>query len=62
VLTAQAARGRGIGMALTARGTEIARDRGARTGFIGYTHLAGWYAKLGYTVWEEYIMSWSENV
>jgi GNAT superfamily N-acetyltransferase len=57
VLTAASARGRGIGLAVTARASEIARQRGCSVGFIGFTHLAAWYQKLGYKLWEEYAMS-----
>jgi GNAT superfamily N-acetyltransferase len=59
VLTAQAARGRGIGMALSARASEILKERGCRTSFIGWTWLVDWYGKLGYQAWQEYVMSWT---
>jgi len=58
VLTAEAARERGIGMALVAQATEILQARGCSTSFIGWTWLVDWYGKLGYAVWQEYIMSW----
>ena len=60
ILTAQAAQGQGIGMALTARATEILQARGCRTSFLGWTWLVDWYGKLGYTIWQEYIMSWKD--
>ena len=60
VLTARAVRDRGIGLALTARATEILQARGCRTSFIGWTWLVDWYSKLGYTTWQEYIMSWMD--
>jgi GNAT superfamily N-acetyltransferase len=56
-LTAKKWRGNGIGMALVARANEIFQERGVKTGFIGWTGLGAWYAKLGYQVWETYIMS-----
>lgn len=58
ILTAETARGQGIGMALTARATEILQARGSRTSFLGWTWLVDWYGKLGYHVWQEYVMSW----
>jgi beta-N-acetylhexosaminidase len=58
ILTAEAARSQGIGLAITALATERARERGCRTSFIGWTWLVDWYGKLGYKVWEENIMSW----
>ena len=61
ILTADAAQGQGIGMALAARASEILRARGCQSGFLGWIWLVDWYAKLGYTVWQEYIMSWQEG-
>lgn len=58
ILTAQSAQGQGIGMALSARATEICQERGCRTAFLGWTWLVDWYGKLGYSVWQEYVMSW----
>jgi ribosomal protein S18 acetylase RimI-like enzyme len=55
ILTGEAFRGRGIGMALTARATEIAKERGARSAYLFWTWLVDWYGKLGYTVCQEYI-------
>jgi GNAT superfamily N-acetyltransferase len=57
ILTAQAVRDRGIGMALVALATETLQARGCRTSFIGWTWLVDWYGKLGYKTWQEYIMS-----
>jgi ribosomal protein S18 acetylase RimI-like enzyme len=56
-LAAQAARGHGVGMALAARATEILQARGCLTSYIRWTGLVDWYGKLGYTTWQEYIMS-----
>lgn len=47
----------GIGLALAARVTELLRARRIATSYIGYTWLVDWYGKLGYKVWQEYIMS-----
>lgn len=55
---AEAKRGHGIGLALAARVTEILRDRALARSYIGWTWLVDWYGKLGYKVWQEYIMSW----
>jgi len=57
ILTAEVERGKGIGLALVARAGEILQARGCRTSFIGWTWLVDWYGKLGYTVWQEYVMS-----
>ena len=57
ILTGEAARGEGIGMALTARATEMVKARGCQTAFLGWTWLVDWYGKLGYRVWQEYVMS-----
>ena len=48
----------GIGLALAARVTELLRERGARTAYVGWTWLVNWYGKLGYHIWQEYVMSW----
>jgi ribosomal protein S18 acetylase RimI-like enzyme len=55
---AEAMRGRGIGLALAARVTELLKSRGIATSYIGYTWLVDWYGNLGYRVWREYRMSW----
>jgi ribosomal protein S18 acetylase RimI-like enzyme len=57
ILTGEAYRARGIGMALTARATEILLERGCRTSFIGWTWLEDWYGKLGYKLWCRNVMS-----
>jgi beta-N-acetylhexosaminidase len=54
-------RERGIGIALAARATEILKERGVETSFVGYTWLTEWYGKLGYEVWREYRMSRSRQ-
>ena len=59
-LTGQVVRDRGIGMALVALATETLQARGCRTSFIGWTWLVDWYGKLGYKIWQEYIMSWMD--
>lgn len=48
-------RGRGIGLALVARGSAILRSRGARNVLIGWTDLVDFYGKLGYKAWREYL-------
>lgn len=47
-------RGKGIGLALSARATEILQERGMQYSFLGWTYLVDWYGKLGYTVWRRY--------
>jgi len=56
VCVAESAQGQGIGMALAARGTELLQAAGFQHSFIGYTWLVDWYGKLGYRVWQEYVM------
>jgi predicted N-acetyltransferase YhbS len=51
-----AVRGRGIGLALVATGAEILAARGYERCFVGYTHLAEWYARLGFERWRTYRM------
>jgi ribosomal protein S18 acetylase RimI-like enzyme len=58
ILVGEAARGRGIGMAMTAYATEQLQAIGCPIGFIGFTYLEDWYAKLGYQTWERYLMTW----
>jgi ribosomal protein S18 acetylase RimI-like enzyme len=57
VLTGEAYRERGIGMALVARSMEILQARGCHTSFIGWTWLEDWYGRLGYRVWCRNVMS-----
>jgi beta-N-acetylhexosaminidase len=51
------ARSQGIGLALSARATEILKARGVRTSYLGWTWLVDWYGQLGYRIWKEYEMS-----
>ncbi len=51
---ADAERGRGIGLALTAWGTAIIKERGAGNCLIGWTGLVDFYGKLGYRPWQAY--------
>lgn len=53
-------RGRGIGLALVARATELVGARGNDQCFIGYTHLPGWYGRLGFRTWRTYRMGSKE--
>jgi GNAT superfamily N-acetyltransferase len=57
---AEAYRGRGIGLALVARASEILQARGVGNSHIGWTGLVDFYGKLGYQVWREYGMAWRE--
>jgi beta-N-acetylhexosaminidase len=47
-------RERGIGLALSARASEVLKERGARHCHVGWVWSAPWYAKLGYQVWRSY--------
>jgi GNAT superfamily N-acetyltransferase len=51
------ARGQGIGLALAARATELLKERGVATSWVGWTWLIDWYGLLGYRVWQTYWMS-----
>jgi GNAT superfamily N-acetyltransferase len=54
-------RGRGIGLALAARVTELVQERGLERSYVGWTGLVDWYGKLGYQIWQTYIMSWQNG-
>ncbi len=47
-------RGRGLGVALVAAATEELAVRGAGKVVVDWTHLSGFYGKIGYSVWKEY--------
>ena len=55
---AEPMRGQGIGLALAARVTEALHERGLTNSYIGWTWLVDWYGRLGYQVWQEYVMAW----
>lgn len=42
------ARSRGVGLAMVDAATEELKRVGCEASYIAYTHLEGWYAKLGY--------------
>jgi ribosomal protein S18 acetylase RimI-like enzyme len=52
---AEAARGRGIGLALSARGCELLAARGARQVYLAWVWSPGWYAQLGFRIWRVYL-------
>jgi predicted N-acetyltransferase YhbS len=54
---AKAERGKGIGLALVARGVEIVRERGARVCHIHWTEVPGFYERLGFRIWHTFAMS-----
>jgi beta-N-acetylhexosaminidase len=54
---AEAERGRGIGLALVARGAEIVRERGGQICHIHWTAVPGFYECLGYRIWHSFAMS-----
>lgn len=53
-------RGRGIGVALVAYGSQVIKERGAGNAFIGWTTLARFYAKLGYAIWKDYRIGYKQ--
>ncbi|HEX4206768.1 MAG TPA: GNAT family N-acetyltransferase [Ktedonobacteraceae bacterium] len=55
---AESERGRGIGIALVARASEILKSRSVRNCYIDWLVLIDFYGKLGYSVWREYRGSW----
>jgi GNAT superfamily N-acetyltransferase len=57
---AAAEQGRGIGLALMARGSEVLLARGTGICHIGWTTLLDFYGKVGYTPWCAYAMSQHE--
>ena len=54
---AAAVRGRGIGTALVAQGTELLWERGVRICFLGWVWAVDFYRQLGYESWQAYMMS-----
>jgi ribosomal protein S18 acetylase RimI-like enzyme len=54
---AQSERGRGIGLALVAFGSEILKQRSVVNNWIGYTEKVDFYQKLGYKVWQKFEMA-----
>lgn len=54
---AEPVRGRGVGLALAAKVTELLQARNIATSYVGYTWLVDWYAYLGYSLWSEYRLS-----
>jgi predicted N-acetyltransferase YhbS len=49
-------RGRGIGLALVARASELLQARGVGHSHIDWTGLISFYGRLGYTPWREYYL------
>lgn len=49
--------GKGIGLALVAKASDILREQGVGNCHIGWTDLVDFYGKLGYTVWQSYGMT-----
>ncbi len=54
----KAERGRGMGLALVAIGSEILKARGVGYCNIGFTSLVDFYGRVGYKVWREYNILW----
>jgi GNAT superfamily N-acetyltransferase len=57
---AEPMRGQGTGLALAARVTEALCERRLVASYIGWTWLVDWYSRLGYQIWQEYIMAWRQ--
>jgi predicted N-acetyltransferase YhbS len=54
----QSERGRGMGLAMVAVGSEILKARGVGYCNIGFTSLVDFYGRLGYRVWREFSIQW----
>ena len=52
--TVESERGRGIGIALVAWGTEVLKERGVGNAMIDWTRLVDFYGKAGYQPWRWY--------
>jgi ribosomal protein S18 acetylase RimI-like enzyme len=52
------ARGRGIGLALVVRGTELLKARGVRIAHIGWTNVPHFYEQAGYRIWQRFDSGW----
>ena len=50
-------RDRGLGLMMVKKATQILKDEGYDYSYIHYTHIAQWYAKLGY----ETVLQWNKN-
>ena len=50
-------RRRGIGLEMVRRATETLRREGYDISWIHFTHLAGWYSKLGYST----VLRWNRG-
>jgi predicted N-acetyltransferase YhbS len=53
---AAAERGRGIGLGIVAKASELLRDQGLASCYIDWVFLTDFYAKLGYEKWRAYSM------
>jgi beta-N-acetylhexosaminidase len=57
---AEPMRAQGIGLALAARVTEALHKRGLTNSYIGWAWPVDLYGRLGYQMWQEYIMAWRQ--
>jgi beta-N-acetylhexosaminidase len=57
---ADSEQGKGIGLAMIARSAEILRERGVGMCWIGWTSAVRFYQRIGFTLWQEYAMSWRD--
>ncbi|GHO91666.1 hypothetical protein KSF_017140 [Reticulibacter mediterranei] len=51
-------RGRGIGLGMVARASELLKEQGVRNCYIDWVELTDFYGKVGYIKWREYSLSW----
>jgi beta-N-acetylhexosaminidase len=59
---AESQQGKGIGLAMIARGAELLRERGVGNCHIGWTEAVHFYQRIGFALWQEYAMSWRDLV
>ncbi|MCS6870914.1 MAG: GNAT family N-acetyltransferase [Anaerolineae bacterium] len=52
------ARGRGIGLALVGRGTELLKAHDVRVAHVGWTNIPRFYEQAGYRVWHAFDSGW----
>lgn len=54
----ESGRGKGIGAALVARGSEFLKAQGVRVAHIGWTGVPEFYEKAGYRRWQSFLGGW----
>lgn len=47
-------RGKGIGLAMKSWGMEVLKAEGVKYCWVAWTHVPGFYEKLGFKLWRKY--------